>query len=171
MEKEQIRRISDIRERVEFDSKELDSIVDAIIRPYTKEMDDYVAWIKKAVTDYENPPTTQELDEYIMTLPVFIYTASGMQEQLGIKNDIAKAVYNEMYHSVRDSLDKGTVADKNSLAELASQEEAITSMLYKRSYATVRAKVEAAQELLSSIKKVVSRRMQEYEITNISGGK
>lgn len=171
MEKEQILRISDIRERVELDSKELDSIVDAITRPYTKEMDDYVAWIKKAVTDYANPPTTQELDEFIMNLPVFIYTASGMQEQLGIKNDIAKAIYNEMYHSARDNIDKGTVADKNSLAELASQEEAIVSTVYKRSYAIVKAKVASAQELLSSIKKVVSRRMQEYEITHIGGGK
>ena len=171
MEQKQEERIAKIRERVNTNSAELNEIINAIVEPYTKELDEYVAWIKKCVTDYENPPTTQELDEFTMTLPVFIYTASGMQEQLGIKNDIAKAIYNEMYHSARDSIDKGTVADKNSLAELASQEEAIVSTVYKRSYAIVKAKVASAQELLSSIKKVVSRRMQEYEITNISGGK
>ena len=55
----------------------------------------------------------------MQNLSVYIYYASGMQEQLGIKDDIARAIYKEMYHSSRDSIDKGTVADKDSLAELA----------------------------------------------------
>lgn len=169
MKKETEERINKIRERVDGNATELQEIVDLMVKPYTQELDDYVDWIKQAVTNYENPPTTQELDEYIMTLPVFIYTASAMQEQLGIKDDIAKAVYKEMYHSARDSIEKGTVADKNSLAELASQEEAIAAMLYKRAYAIVKAKVAAAQELLSSLKKIVSRRMTEMELTRIGG--
>lgn len=169
MKKETEERINKIRERVDGNATELQEIVDLMVKPYTQELDDYVDWIKQAVTNYENPPTTQELDEYIMTLPIFIYTASAMQEQLGIKDDIARAVYKEMYHSARDSIEKGTVADKNSLAELASQEEAIAAMLYKRSYTIVKAKVAAAQELLSSLKKIVSRRITEMELTRIGG--
>lgn len=104
-----------------------------------------------------------------MNLSVYIYYASGMQEQLGIKDDIAKAVYKEMYHSARDSIDKGTVADKDSLAELASQQEYLTSVCYKRAYSIVKAKVSAAQEILSSVKKIISRRMSEQELTRIGG--
>ena len=92
-----------------------------------------------------------------------------MTEQLGIRDDIAKAVYKEMYHTARASQDKGTVADKDSLAELASQEQYIVSSAYSRAYKTLKSKVENAQELLGSVKKVLSRRMAEYELTRIGG--
>ena len=168
MDDKQDKRIKKLREQVENNSKELQEIIDGIIKPYTEELDNYVEWVKSMVTNYENPPTSIELDDMTMTLSVLIYSASGMQEQLGIRDDIAKALYKEMYHSARDNLDKGTVADKNSLAELATQEEALVSMLYKRAYNTVKAKVSAAQEILASIKKIVSRRMAEMELTRLT---
>jgi len=169
MQEEQEKRIQALRDKIENNSQELQDTIDSIIEPYTKELDEYVDWVKSIITDYKKPPTNAELDDFILNLSVFIYSASGMQEQLGIRDDIAKAVYKEMYHSARDSIDKGTVADKNSLAELATQEESIVSMLYKRAYGIVKAKVEAAQEILSSIKKIISRRMTEMELTRIGG--
>lgn len=162
-------RIEEIRKKVELDSDKLQSIVEEVIKPYISDLDKYVDFIRDILKDYEKPPTAQELDDFCMNLSVFIYYASGMQEALGIKDDIARAVYKEMYHSCRDSIDKGTIADKDSLAELASQQEALTSMIYKRSYNIVKAKVEAAQEILSSIKKIISRRISEQELTKIGG--
>jgi len=170
MNKEQEEKIQKVREQVDLDSGQLMRIVNDIIRPYTEDLDNYVDFVKSVITNYDKPPTPQELDDFIMNLSVYIYYASGMQEQLGIKDDIAKALYKEMYHSSRDSLDKGTVADKDSLAELASQSEYLTSTIYKRAYSVVKAKVAAAQEILSSVKKIISRRMAEMEITRINGG-
>lgn len=74
-----------------------------------------------------------------------------------------------MYHSVRDSIDKGTVVDKDSLAELASQQEYLTSICYKRAYSIIKAKVSSAQEILSSVKKIITRRISEQELTRIGG--
>lgn len=163
-------KISKLNEKIDLDGSQLNHIIDDIIRPYTKELDEYVEFIKEdLLQDGNNPPTAEELDDICINLPVFIYYASSMQERLGIKEDISKAIYKEIYHSVRDNLEGGTVADKNSLAELASQEEYITSMLYKRAYKIVCNKVDAAQELLSSCKKVISRRMSEAELTRIGG--
>jgi hypothetical protein len=104
-----------------------------------------------------------------MNLSTDIYFASGMCEYLGIRDDIAKALYKEMYNTHRDSIEKGTVADKNTLAELASQEQYLVSASYTRAYKTMKAKVENAQELLSSCKKVLSRRMTEMELTRMGG--
>ena len=95
--------------------------------------------------------------------------ASGMVEQLGIRDDIAKAVYKETYHTARQSEDKGTVADKDSIAELSSQQELLTSICYTRAWKTMKAKVESAQELLQSCKKVLTRRMTEAELTRVGG--
>lgn len=165
-DKEPIEKICDI---VDVDAGKIQEIVNSIIEPYCKDLDNYVEFIKSILKDGENPPTAQELDDFCMNLSVYIYYASGMQEQLGIKDDIAKALYKEMYHSSRDSLEKGTVADKDSLAELASQQEYLTSVCYKRAYSIVKAKVASAQEILSSVKKIISRRMSEYELTHIGG--
>ena len=142
MSKADIEAIEKIQSKVDFDSEQLQQIVNSIVEP--------------------------ELDDFCMNLSVYIYYASGMQEQLGIKDDIARAIYKEMYHSSRDSLTGGTIADKDSIAELKSQQELITSMLYKRAYSQVKAKVSAAQELLSSCKKIISRRMSEAELTSIT---
>lgn len=167
MDKEQEAKVQRVREKVELDAQQLQHIIDEIITPYTEDLDKYVDFVKSILKDGEHPATAQELDDFCMNISVYIYYASGMQEQLGIKDDIAKALYKEMYHSARDSIEKGTVADKDSLAELASQQEALVAALYKRAYNIVKAKVSSAQELLAACKKIISRRMQEYEITHL----
>ena len=151
--------LENVKNSVENNSSQIQEIVEGIIKPYCKDLDNYVDFIKSILADGENPPTSQELDDFCMNLSVYIYYASGMQEQLGIKDEIARAIYKEMYHSSRDSIDKGTVADKDSLAELASQQEYLVSVCYKRAYNIIKAKVSAAQEMLASVKKVISRRM------------
>ena len=164
-------KISKIRDKVDIDSEKLQEIVNEIIRPYCEDLDKYVDFIRGILKDGENPPTAQELDDFCINLSVYIYYASGMQEALGIKDDIAKALYREMYNTCRDNIEKGTVADKDSLAELASQQEYLTSVLYKRAYSIVKAKVSSAQEILASIKKIISRRVSEMEITRMTGGR
>lgn len=163
---EQIKRLES---RVEEGSKQIDRIVEGIIEPYCRDLDRYVRFIADCLKDGENPPTTQELEDFCMNLSTYIYFAGGMCENLGIRDDIAKAVYKEVYNASRSSLQKGTVADKDSLAALNSQEEALISTAYTRSYKIMKSKVENAQEILQSCKKVLSHRMQEMELTQIGG--
>ena len=164
---EDMTKITEIQNRVEENSKQMDDIVRNIIHPYTKDLDAYVGFIRDCLADGQNPPTDAELDDFVMNLSTYIYFASSMCEQLGIRDDIAEAVYKEMYHSSRAKLDEGTVADKNSLAELEAQKENVIAICYARSYKAVKAKVEAAQELLSSCKKVLSRRLAELNLTQM----
>lgn len=159
--------IKGLRLKVEDNSKVIDDIVLDIINPYVKDLDNYVIFIRGCLKDGENPPTDYELEDFCMNLSAYIYFASGMCEQLGIRDDIAKAVYNEAYNNARDSK-SGTVQDKNMLAELEAQQEKIISVCYSRCYKIVKAKVESAQELLSSCKKILTRRMSEMELTRIT---
>lgn len=162
-----ISKVKDIKLHVEDNSKVMDNIVNEIIQPYCKDLDRYVRFIKDCLADGNNPPSDLELDDFCLNLSTYIYFAGGMCEQLGVRDDISKAVYKEMYHTSRASIDKGTVADKDSLAELNSQQEQLVSICYTRAYKTMKAKVENAQELLSSCKKVLSHRMQEHELTRM----
>ena len=161
--------LNKLLQTVDIDSNKIQEIVDGIVQPYSKDLDNYVDFVKSVLKDGENPPTNQELDDFCMNLSVYIYYAGCMQEYIGIKDDIARAIYKEMYHSERDKITSGTVADKDSLAELASQQEALVSAAYKRSYQIMKMKVSSAQEILASCKKVLSRRMSEAELTRIGG--
>lgn len=160
-------KVKDIQLHVEDNSKVINDIVDSIIKPYSKDLDNYVEFIKECLADGQKPPTDAELDDFCMNLSTYIYFAGGMVEQLGIRDDIAKAVYKETYHTARTEQDKGTVADKDSVAELNSQQELLTSICYTRAWKTMKSKVENAQELLQSCKKVLTRRMTEAELTRI----
>lgn len=162
-----IEKVKNIQLHVEDNSKIVDNIINEIIQPYCKDLDKYVKFIRDCLKDGENPPTNTELEDFCMNLSTQIYFASGMCEQLGIRDDISKAVYKEMYNSSRDEAG-GTVQDKNSFAELASQQEQLTNVCYSRAYKIMKSKVDAAQELLSSCKKCLSHRMQEMELTRIA---
>jgi hypothetical protein len=165
----EIKAIGGIQLRVENHSEILTKIVNEIIAPYCKDLDRYVMFIRDCLKDGETPPTNEELDDFCMNLSTLIYFAGGMCEQLGIRDDISKAVYKEVYNDARSALTEGTVADKDSLAELQAQQEQITSVCYNRAYRIVKAKIEAAQELLASCKKVLTRRCQEFELTHLQG--
>lgn len=165
----EVKAIGGIQLRVETHSEKLTNIVNEIIEPYCKDLDRYVMFIRDCLKDGETPPTNEELDDFCMNLSTLIYFAGGMCEQLGIRDDISKAVYKEVYNDVRSTLTEGTIADKDSIAELEAQQEQITSVCYNRAYKIVKAKIEAAQELLASCKKVLTRRCQEFELTHLQG--
>lgn len=164
-----LEKVNKIKLRVEDNSSIIEEIVNQIILPYSKDLDAYVQFIKECLSDGRNPPTDYELEDFCMNLSTYIYFAGGMCEQLGIRDDIARAVWKEMFNTTRNNTEKGTVADKDTIAELASQQEQLTSICYTRAYRIMKGKVENAQELLQSCKKVLSRRMQEIELTNLGG--
>lgn len=165
-----VERVKAIKLHVEDNAKIVDSIVDEIIQPYCKDLDAYVKFVAGCLKNGETPPTNAELEDFCMNLSSLIYFAGGMCENLGIRDDISKAVYKETYNNARDNCERGTVADKNTQAELESQQEQLTSICFSRAYRTMKAKVDAAQELLSSCKKVLTHRMQEEQLTHLMNG-
>lgn len=162
-----LQKISEVQAKVEENSEMINKLVDDVIQPYCRDLDKYVKFIHNCLKDGENPPTDVELDDFVLNLSTYIYWASGACEQLGIRDDISKAVYKEIYHTKRNELSSGTVADKDSIAELESVQEQITNVVYNRAYKIMKSKVENAQELLSSCKKVLSHRLQEMSLTQI----
>lgn len=162
-------KVGNIKTRVEHNSQILNDIVNEITQPYSKDLDKYVQFISTVLADGTNPPTDEELEDMCLNLSAKIYFLSGACEQLGIKDDMSKAIKNEVYNKKRDEI-RGTIADKDSYAELESQQEQITNICYSRAYRTVKAKVENAQELLQSCKKVLSRRITDLELSKIQRG-
>ena len=148
----------------------IEEIVDEVIKPYCSELDNLMDDWRRIITDSANPPLDDELHEAVIELPTILYFASEGVEKLGIKEDIAIAIRNELYNKTH-LVAEGTVAVKESQAELASQEEFIVQSAYKRAYKIMKLKLEAGYELLNSTKKVIGARCTLMELTKIDAGR
>lgn len=164
------KKIELLQERIDNNSKFINDLTNKLVADYCKQLDNYVKFVKDLLQDNEHPPTAVELDDIVMNLPVLLYFCGEAQENLGIKTDVAKAVKQEKYNEIYNEV-KGTIADKTAKSELAAQSETITHIIYDRAYKIVKEKMNAAYELLSSCKKVISRRMTEYELGRVDDGR
>ena len=98
-----------------------------------------------------------------------LYTVSAAREGLKVKEDVSRAIYKDVYNRVREKA-QGTVADKDTAADLAAQSEAITVIVLQRAVSTIKTREEAAWEMLNSVKKVLTRRTVELELSRQFGG-
>ena len=159
-----------LQNRIDKNSELVESIVNRLVSEYCRSLDEYMQFIRNILNDTANPPTDRELDDFALNIPVLIYFTGEAQEALGIKEDVAKAVKQELYNEVYDKA-TGTIADKSAAAELATQNEYIAHIAYQRAYKKVKLRMEAANETLQSIKKIISRRMVEYEVARVDPGR
>ncbi len=157
----------ELLDKVELNSTELDTTINDIIERYSGELDDYMKFIMGILRNDEQPPTDAELDDFVLRLSSLIYFTSVGAEQMGIRDDLSNSAYKEAYNVARSMQKTGTVADKNTQAELDAMAEKVVSIVYSKAYRILKAKVDSAQEVLSSCKKVMSRRMSEYELSRI----
>lgn len=160
-------KIDDILARVSKNSEFIDKMVTGIVSQYSQELDDLMASIKDSLGTVANPPTDVELDQMALKLPVTMFYIGEAQESLGVREDVAKAMKTEIYNKVHGET-AGTIADKQAKAELASQQEYVVNVIYSRAYKQIKLKMDLALEVLASVKKVISRRMMEMQITNSS---
>ena len=162
--------IKQLQERISKNSNLINRLSNQLVNDYCKSLNEYVAFIQKILQDDKHPPTAQELDDFVLNLPVLLYFCGEAQENLGIKTDVAKSIKQEKYNEIYKEV-SGTIADKTAKSELAAQSETITHIIYDRAYKIVKEKMTAAYELLSSCKKVISRRMAESELANVDEGR
>lgn len=163
-------RMNEVSDRVDNLSKEVIEMADRIANDVCADLDDYMRGIDEILTNQEHPVSDCQLDDFILNLSSLLYLVSDAQENLGIREDVARAIQKEVYNRVREKA-QGTVADKDTAAELQCQEEAVTTIVYARAYKKVKLRVEAAAEMVNSVKKVMTRRIAEYEISQGDAGK
>lgn len=161
----------ELLDKIESNSEELDKTINEITEMYSGELDEYMRFVLGILRDDKQPPTDEELDDFVLRLSSLIYFTSVGAEQMGIRDDLSHTAYKEAYNTARSLLTTGTVADKNAQAELDALAEHVVHLVYNKSYKILKAKVEAAQEVLSSIKKVISRRMSDFTTSQLDVNK
>lgn len=139
-------------------------ISDKLVEEYCDELDTIM---KNLWHLLESPGdlSDQCIENYILCLANTLYFTGSVQEDLGIKEDTCKAIRAEIYNKTYED-SKGTVAQKNALSELATQQETIVLNIYSRAYKKVKLRMDAGYEMLNSLKKVMNKRISEMELSN-----
>lgn len=156
-------------QNVEYFNKVTKQVADA----YSTELDSLIREFRQKQQQYDSLPIDY-IEKLYMELSGILYFMGDQLEQLGIHNDMSKAakqeIYNKAYLSNQvkdtDKRNKTTVAENVAVAEQESQYETIVNSIYDRAYKILKYKIDAGFEVLNTLRKVISRRMQEIDLSS-----
>lgn len=160
---ENLTKESVLNKEIQKHSKIIEDIVYDITREYTKQLDDIMVICRQIFTSGEKI-TNEELEDLLTQLPSALYFVNEGQEFVGLREDIAKITKTTNYNTIRAKA-TGTVADKNTTAELSVINEELNRIIYQRSYKMIKSKVEMGQEMINSLKRVYDARMNDLDIS------
>lgn len=144
------------------------TISDEVIKRYTKELDDVMQAVYTDIISVPDP-SISVFEKYHLELSNCLYFMQERLEKLGSLDYLSKTKYKEVYNQAyldnqlpdNTSNKKKTVNELVALSEEASKSEAITNDIYARAYKVLKNKIDAANTMLSTISKSISRRMGE----------
>ena len=167
--------LSDIElQKVQQASEEFTQAVDKIVLEYSRDLDDLMSDLKEAVTQ-PDAISTDALERYYAELTNLVYFISSKVESLNVFSDMSKANYKETYNNAylqacaeKDEKGKAirTVAENTSTAEVQAGYSAMVYTIYDHAYKTLKLKVDMSLEMISTLKHILKRRMQDEYLNN-----
>lgn len=151
--------------RVDDNGKKVDVIVDSIVNKYCNELDEFLNKVYRIVSNPEIDVPDVDIEYMTLQLPCLMYFTSDKLEELGIREDISRGFEKESYNNSMLNAE-GRISEKESIAEIASQDDALITAINSRAYRKIKARIEFALETLGSLKKVLSNRIASKELTN-----
>jgi len=144
-----------------------------VTKTYSESLDNlmsdlYVECIKNKNAD------TKTLEKYFLELANMLYFMAEKLEELGIYDDMSKSAAKEVYskayldNQVKEvsGKNKTTIAELQATAELEAQYPLVVNNIYSRAYSTLKNKINSAQDMLSTLRKIISGRQIEMNSDN-----
>lgn len=156
-------KLKESQQKIEELSGIIDVIIDRLVRKYCSELDAEMKKITDKIQNYEQKPLSDlELDNIIIRLPQLIYWASEGQEILGVRADISESLKDEGFIVAYQDT-QGSVGQRKLQAESEVLLEELTTMIYDRATKKIKLKVNYAIEMLQSVKKIYTKRINDYD--------
>lgn len=145
-------------------TKDIIDTVNIIATNYTESLDNCIEEVSELLK-YKDDLTLEQLNYYIATIPILLYSLSDKIQDLGISSDSAKMQKKEIFNKAYQEQIKGTVAYKTSIAQQSCQGEQMIEDIFIRVYKKCESKIDMATMLHSSLKKILQWRVSELEVT------
>lgn len=110
------------------------------------------------------------IEYYCVKIPALMYRAGVQLEELGMMADISTAKRRQDYNDAMLKA-QGTVQEKKALVEKEIEDKALVEAIYKRTYSTLRTKLDMAEKMYSGLKKALSKRISEADLDRFSKDK
>ncbi len=114
--------------------------------------------------DKINDLTDEQMYAAILDLGFSLYNIASRFETVGIKSDVAKILLEYRQNDIKSGM-TGKKYDKESAAVINSLIEQEDVVIYNRAYKAVKMKIDIAMELINSLKKIVTDRMENKKLS------
>lgn len=151
------------RERIETKCKPAEDAVKSIVYEHTHELEEVIHKIRDMLKDDTDQLTDLEIDDIMLQLPILLFDKTDDQELVGLESDLSSQIHKEAYSEAYRAA-RGTIVDKQSMAELNAMAQKLDSYIYDRSYKIIKQKISLAVETLNAVKKIQSSRQQRYDM-------
>lgn len=147
------------------------SVSNSVIEAYATDLDNIMKSIYKDIISKDEVEYPC-LERYYLELTNLLYFMGDKLEEVGIKDDLSKAaakeVYNKAYldNQIKDveKKNKTTVAENQAVAEEYSKYESTVNFIYSRVYKQLKYKIDAAYEMVNTLKKIITKRIQDESL-------
>lgn len=167
-------KVETLLEQTKTNAEYFNTVTKKVVQEYSKDLDILMGTITKIINDRDIE--TYEIERFFLELSNMVYFMGSKLEQLGVFSDMAdaaeKEVFNKAYleYQVKDidKKNKTTVQETTSYAQGQSQYETIITNIYEHAYKLIKFKIDAAQTMISTLSKLLSKRMQDDQFANNS---
>lgn len=150
---------SEVRMSVVNDSNYIQQIVKDLVEKHTTEIDVLVENIHGRLKQ-DMTFTDEELSNMIIKLNTMLYQVIDSNLGIDIRSEISQMKQKSDYALARKTAE-GTVADKDNEAWLATQDITVLNLIYREASKLMKSKIDKASELLLSLKKIATFRIQQ----------
>lgn len=164
-----VNKVLDAVNNAEVIANPLDSVVTQIVETFTMDLDDIMKDISTKIIEVDDSPLPL-IEKYFLKLSNAIYFLGIKIEELGLRDDISEAVYKEVYNN--EFLTQSNIGDKKptaaaltAMAENKSIYESTANSIFNRAYKMVKIKLDAADSMRNTLSKILSRHIQEMQLT------
>ena len=163
------KKMSELFSETESNVAYFDEIINTTVENYTSHLDEIMTTIYDELVEKEDIPI-EIIERQFVKLTNTVYFIGSTLESLGIRDDLSEAMYKEVYN--KEYLDqqniqrdkKLTQATLQALADNKALYENTLNMIYARAYKIMKFKIDSANEMIRTLSKVMSRRMQESQL-------
>ena len=161
--------VVDLRSTERQDSTiSMEQSIKNIVESKTRDVSQIIHLIRSLLKDDTTELTDLEIDDILLQLPIVLYDSIEEQELVGMQSDMANQIFKEA-QSEAYRLARGTISDKNAVADLQTRVQQLEKILYERSYKIIKQKFELAVETLNAVKKVQASIQQRYDLDKFRG--
>ena len=156
--------VNDVDERMTYFTEVGTPIIEYYSGDLEKLMNTIKNFVKLTKPEYMN---INELQYYFMQLTSELYFTTTNVEKVGLLMDLSNMSYKDAFNtsllenSSKDA--KLTVAKLNAIADKESLAESALNFIYSRTYKILKAKIDSANEMIRTLSKVISYRMQSLQ--------